>query len=521
MLNRRLLVTAILSLGLGSASIFADEVIIPGVGSPGAFFAVRVVDEATGRGVPLVELTTTHNITFVTDSAGLAAVHLPGLMGQRTWFTVKSHGYEFKPDGFGLRGFAATLEPGGQTTVQITRKNIAQRMYRVTGQGLYHDSVLLGEATPIQRPVINSNVMGQDSICTAIYRDKLYWFWGDTSLPGYPLGHFGTAGATSKLPQEIDPAVGVDLNYFENSDGSSRGTYDTSRPGPMWMGSLFKVREGDRERLVSYYMRVKDVGNIVEHGIALWNDQTQMFDRKSEWPLDVPVTPQRQSLAVREDDGSEWLYFCSPFPTVRVRATLQDVLNPAAYQGYTCIRSGGKGDRDIERDSAGQPLWRWRSDAPLFRTALTYYQNSEKPGESTAATDLHLLDVETQKPVYLQSGSVHYNAYRKKWVLLGNQYHGTSVLGEVWYAQADSLQGPWSYARKVVTHDDYSFYNVMHHPYFDREGGRLIYFEGTYTTLFAANNPRPTPRYDYNQIMYQLDLADPGLDLPVPPTPAP
>jgi hypothetical protein len=50
---------------------------------------------------------------------------------------------------------------------------------------------------------------------------------------------------------------------------------------------------------------------------------------------------------------------------------------------------------------------------------------------------------------------------------------------------------------------------------FDKEGDRIIFFEGTYTHTFSGN-PDQTPRYDYNQIMYQLDLSDPRLALPVP-----
>jgi hypothetical protein len=50
---------------------------------------------------------------------------------------------------------------------------------------------------------------------------------------------------------------------------------------------------------------------------------------------------------------------------------------------------------------------------------------------------------------------------------------------------------------------------------FDQKGGRVIYFEGTYTAEFSGNTD-PTPRYDYNQIMYRLDLADGRLNLPVP-----
>ncbi len=91
----------------------------------------------------------------------------------------------------------------------------------------------------------------------------------------------------------------------------------------------------------------------------------------------------------------------------------------------------------------------------------------------------------------------------------------SSNLGEVWYLEADSPLGPWAYARKVVTHDKYSFYNPKQHPTFSKENGRIIFFEGTYTHTFSGND-HPTPRYDYNQISYKLDLNDPRLNLPRP-----
>jgi len=61
--------------------------------------------------------------------------------------------------------------------------------------------------------------------------------------------------------------------------------------------------------------------------------------------------------------------------------------------------------------------------------------------------------------------------------------------------------------------EKYNFYNVVHHPFFDKDGGRVIYFEGTYTTAFI-DGARPTPLYDYNQVMYKLSLDDPRLRLP-------
>jgi hypothetical protein len=44
----------------------------------------------------------------------------------------------------------------------------------------------------------------------------------------------------------------------------------------------------------------------------------------------------------------------------------------------------------------------------------------------------------------------------------------------------------------------------------DSGDGKTIYIEGTYTTLFSGNE-HPTPRYDYNQMLYRLDLSDPRL----------
>src|SRR5438046_2801651 len=84
-------------------------------------FSIEVVDEPTGRGVPLVELTTTSAVRYVTDSAGLVAFNEPGLMKQRVFFHVKSHGYEFAADGFGMRGVALDITPGGSARLKIKR----------------------------------------------------------------------------------------------------------------------------------------------------------------------------------------------------------------------------------------------------------------------------------------------------------------------------------------------------------------------------------------------------------------
>src|SRR6516162_8544144 len=121
---------------------------------PARPFAIVVVDEETGRGVPLVELRTVHDVRYVTDSAGVAAIDEPGLMGQSVFFHVKSHGYEFPKDGFGNRGRAFDLVEGGSATLKLRRVNIAERLYRVTGAGIYRDSLLTGRPAPIREPLL-------------------------------------------------------------------------------------------------------------------------------------------------------------------------------------------------------------------------------------------------------------------------------------------------------------------------------------------------------------------------------
>ena len=78
---------------------------------------------------------------------------------------------------------------------------------------------------------------------------------------------------------------------------------------------------------------------------------------------------------------------------------------------------------------------------------------------------------------------------------------------EVCHCHHSQPEGPYSKAVKIVHHDQYNFYNVATHTFFDQEGGRVIYLEGTYTDSFSGATEK-TPRYNYNQVMYRVRLDD-------------
>ena len=140
-------------------------------------YRIQIVDEQSGRGVPLVELATVNNIRFYTDSLGNAAIDEPGLERLDVFFQIRSHGYEYPADGFGSRGRVLRVEAGESDVVRIRRVNIAERLYRLTGAGIYRDSLMTGQPVPIEAPLLNGQVFGCDSTINVVYCGKLFWFW--------------------------------------------------------------------------------------------------------------------------------------------------------------------------------------------------------------------------------------------------------------------------------------------------------------------------------------------------------
>lgn len=480
-------------------------------GGSGDWFGIHVVDDQTGRGVPLVELETVHRLRFVTDNAGWIAIQEPGWAGQRVFFHVRSHGYSYPKDGFGYAGVVLEPKPGTNATVRLPRLNLAERLYRITGEGLYRDSLLLGRPQPLTQPLTNAQVVGQDSTFAVPYLGRLYWFWGDTSRLSYPLGHFWMAGATSGLPGQggLDPEQGIDLTYFTDRDGFSRPMCRLGvERGLIWADGFAVVSDdAGRERLVTHYAHMESLTNMLGHGLAVYDHAKESFTRVAALDLHERWRWPAQAHPVRlQENGQTYLLSGEVFPLVRVPAEWRHWTNLASYESWTCLADEASRDQPVvARDDRGQVAWNWRPQPPIdpaFESKLVS-AGLLKPGETRCQT----IDIDSGKAVRLARGSVAWNAYRQRWIVIAVEQGGSSALGEVWYGEATHPTGPWRHVKKVVTHDRYSFYNPVHHPSFDQKGGRLIYFEGTYVNTFSGN-PDATPRYDYNQVMYRLDLAD-------------
>lgn len=426
-------------------------------------FRIRIVDEQNNWPVPLVELRTTHNVSFVSDNTGQIAFDLPELMGVETWFHLEGHGYTVPADGFGMRGARLTPRPGATHTIRVKRVLAAKRLGRITGAGIFAESQKLGENADWQE----QRILGCDSVQNAQHNGRLFWGWGDTVLAHYPLGRFHMIGATTKLQplKRFEPPIRLRYGYFKDEQNVPRNVAQMPGDGPTWLSGYVSLPDNTgNDRLVATYSKIEPPLAEYERGLCVWNEAENRFDqmkvlwRRSEQSASPPAAPIGHVVVVDEKGGTRSALFGDPFPELKCEATFEAWSDPE----------------------------RWERLEP---------QQFVPAKNSDAKIKAH-------------RGAIAWNDYREKWVSIFTQMNGqSSTLGEIWYAEAASPTGPWSNAIEVVTHNKYTFYNPQLHSEFTPSGSPILLFEATYTHTFSKTET-PTPRHDYNQVLYRLDLNE-------------
>ncbi len=424
---------------------------------------IEVVEKGSGWPVPLVELRTLHQIRFFSDNAGNIAFDLPELLGRETWFDVIADGYEVDKDGFGYRGVRLVPEAGKTLRVEVKRTSLARCIGRLTGGGIFGESQKLGLSTDWQE----SGALGCDSIQTAVYHGRRFWIWGDTTLPSYPLGIFNCSGATTAPDalQTLEPPARIAFQYFTKTNGAPRGLANVPGEGPTWVTGLITLPDTNgAEHLCSAYMKTR-AGSMraYQWGLVAWDDRSQMLEplrilwTNSPDASKPPPVPEGHPIIWTDETGKKWALFGDPFPELRCPATFEAWSNPEKWE------------------------------------ALQPRRNLAAAGGGN---------------VRAHRGSIAWNSWRKKFVAIFTESNGKpSPLGEVWFTESDSPFGPWARAIKVLSHKHYTFYNPILHPEMSPEGSPLLFFEGTYSITFS-DAKESAPRYDYNQVLYRLDLSE-------------
>ncbi len=459
--------------------------------APAGWFGIHVLDEQTGRGVPLVELRTVNDIRMVTDNAGWIAWQEPGLMDREVFFHVSGPGIQVPKDGFGYACFRPLTRAGTTVELKVKRITLAERVGRVTGQGMYRDSALLGFPHPVPN-LLAPGVMGQDSVQMVKYNQQLFWLWGDTNVPHYQLGNYQTTSALT--PLEAHPERGLRYEYFTQPQHPEqlRHMLPLAGPGAVWLFGLMSLTEGGKDRVFAGYSRQQGLVPPDEQGVAEYDAAAGVF--KSVGVIDKGETwrrPNGCSVQVKDAEG-DYFYFSLPFAHTRVKATATDIATAASYE-------------TLRYDPAAA-RWHWQTAAPptTQEEETKLLQNGQMPPEQA-----HYQLKAGGKLIRIHGASIAWNPWRQRFVLIGTQRgekDDPSALGEIWYAESPHVTGPWIRATKIATHPRYTFYNPVQHPLFAEQEGRMIYFQGTYSLEFSGN-PLAPARYDYNQLMYRLDLS--------------
>ena len=491
------------------------------------YYRIKLVDVETGKGVPLVMLRTNNYVQMVSDSAGNIAFYEPGMMDTPVWFSVLTDGYELalnQGDNFYFydapydSGVVLTPTADGSTIIYLSRKQVAQRLYRLTGAGLYRDSYLTNALEDIpatcKSPLLDahSGVTGQDTVMTAVYKNKVIWMWGDTVCPisarQNNCNSYGmyTVGATSPVLTSSTTRTAScskaqlppDLHYYgvdSDKDTLDNGTH-FPHMSPMaafpplndntWIADLIVLNRGEvTESLYANYYKNPGDGESTANGttpitgICKWNDtSSSWFEIGDIWPtnnfLDGGHTIQLLGPNERHDG---YVYFNSGY---RVLAKEEYIID---YRSYEQFKDG-----------------KWVKPS----------SNSDIGG--------------TGNDSGVNIASIEWNDYLQQYIMIAEG-------GIIRMGFSSNLTGPWNNLITVGTHSmsGTSCYNLIQLPHMDCDDSSVIHFACTYTSmwsdsihtpdkpstwtscLFGLNNKvncaPVTPRYEYNNLIYAVDLS--------------
>ncbi len=471
-------------------------------------FQIQFLDSINLKPVPLVKLELGNKQTFFSDNDGNVSIDNPDFYGCRLKFNINGSGYIYpEKDFWGDTAIYPTVQKGKKLTVKLDRKCLAQRVFRITGAGKYKDSILLG-LTPTNIVETDGQIFGQDSLVAAPFTDKLYCFWGDTI--GYSNFNFSASGGVIDLKNNPDPEKKLKISYFCSEDGFAKKMVDTGLRGFTWIEYVLPVynEEYGKKILLAKYVHHQSLEVAVESGFAIFStkeNRFKIFKREKSSKVHKCAHPFPGFLKNKKG------YFLQPWEFVE--DNFASVIKEREHWFLTCLdevskKISGKSisiegkNYVVRRTAEGKASFFWKKGGipvdPVLQNKLLEVKVLNKSDLWYCPKVFGGEDI-----INNFNGSIFWSTFKNRWAAIfqGNQP------GEIFYSESDNVSGPWRVAIKVAEHPFYNLYNPITHPWFEKNGGREIFFEGTLTNYFSGNQV-PYPGIDYNQVMYKLDLGD-------------
>jgi hypothetical protein len=454
---------------------------------------------------------------FISDNQGIISILAPDLNGRKVRFLFQGHGYSIdKTDFWGQKSVTCLIKPGKTFKLKIKRKQLAQRLYRITGAGRYNNSILAGLTQRIPtRNLLPGKVIGQDSLIAIPWNNELWCFYGDTiGLNSY---NFSASCATLPLKSNrYDPEKFLPLKYKVDEYGFARPMIKTGKKGFTWIEYVLPVKidsiKSQSEALLAKYVQHETLNKVAESGFAIMTRSSKNFkiikklnaNKHHRCIHPYPVKTASQSFFLLS-------------PKRMVSPGLKNIINqqkhfyfsPATENSSQEFSVLKKKKYRLNRNKEQKLVYKWQQGAWHFdsKGKKQLFAPKIMPAEALFSP----IDLDSGKRIIKFTGSIVYNQYLKTWIAINQGLEP----GQITFSTSDTPTGPWTFARTITEFSNYNLYNPIIHPWFEIDQGRSILFEGTYTWFFSSSEKK-TPWADYNQMMFKLDLTQPELQMPKP-----
>ncbi len=411
--------------------------------------ALVIREKGNGRIVPALPFSTSFALRFVTDNDGVIALDDPDVIGHKTWFGILGFGYGLDKDFIGNAGFAFKPNAGEEEKREVKRTGKVVALGRLTGSGVFVESKKLGR----RGDYMDDEALCRSGVQAAVLGKRVFYVWNRTKTMDGERESCVTGGAAPKDLYCVEEPPVVPRYSPLSGAGSTETLFEKEDWKVALSGLVLLPDSNGKSRLVAVYTRYGDKDEMLERGLCeLSGSKRRFVIRKALWkkeahgdtkPEDFPIghaVPYRDLKS-----GTDWILFCDPFPTVRVKAS------------YADWYSGGR--------------------------------NWVKVPKSSLADEA-------------KSGSIAFAPSVKKWIAV---YQGKNP-GEVWQARADSPFGPWSGEEKILSVGNYTFESPLIHHFSLKNDSRYLLFEGAISARGGKDKRGFIPRILDNEMLFRLDL---------------
>ena len=107
-----------------------------------------------------------------------------------------------------------------------------------------------------------------------------------------------------------------------------------------------------------------------QRGLVEFDPRTRSFQKRAEFPIDLAAYagdhPGGHPFVRREGD-IDYIYYCSPYPLVRVPANPESLADPRTWETFTCLEPGTRFNQEkLDRGSDGRLRYGWKQQTQLI-----------------------------------------------------------------------------------------------------------------------------------------------------------